>query len=52
MRLKIYELDPACFFFTVPGLAWQTASKKTKVELDLLTDVDIYLTDTYIDIYL
>ena len=51
MRPKIYELDPACFF-TVPGLAWKTASKETKLELDLLTDVDIYSTDTYIDIYL
>ena len=40
MCLKIYELDPARFF-SAPGLAWQAVSKKTKVKLDLLTDIDM-----------
>ena len=39
MRLKIYELYSARLF-PVPVLAWQTALKKTKVKLDLLTDID------------
>ena len=30
-------------FISVPGLAWQAAFKKSRVELDLLTDVDILL---------
>ena len=38
MCLRIYELDPARFLST-PELAWQAALKKTKVKLDLLTDV-------------
>ena len=42
MCLKICELDPATFLST-PGLTWQTALKKTKVKLDLLTDVDMLL---------
>ena len=40
--LKIYELYPAKFL-SVPGLAWQATLKKTKVKLDLLTDIDILL---------
>ena len=39
---KINELDPA-FFVAAPCLAWQAALKKTKVKLDLLTDVDVLL---------
>ena len=42
MCLKIYELDPAKFL-SGPGLAWQAALKKTKVKLDLLTDVNMLL---------
>ena len=38
----MYELDPA-HFFTAPELAWQAALKKTKVKLDLLTDIDMLL---------
>ena len=30
-------------FLTVPGLAWQAALKKTKVKLDLLTDINMLL---------
>ena len=40
--LKFYELDPAKFI-SAPGLAWQAALKKTKVKLDLLTDIDMLL---------
>ena len=42
MCLKIYELDPAKLL-SAPGWAWQAALKKTKVKLDLLTDIDILL---------
>ena len=42
MRIKIYELDPAKFL-SAPGLAWQSALKKTKVKFDLLTDIDMFL---------
>ena len=40
MCLQIYELDNAKFL-SAPGLAWQGASKKTKVKVDLLTDIDM-----------
>ena len=39
MFLDIYEPDLAKFLLTL-GLAWQAASKKTKVKLDLSTDID------------
>ena len=39
---NIYELDPAKFL-SAPGLAWQAASKKAEVKLELLTDIDILL---------
>ena len=42
MCLEIYELYPTCFL-TAPGLARQTVLKKTKVKLDLLTDIDMLL---------
>ena len=42
MCLKIYEIDPAKFL-SAPGLAWQVALKRTKVKLDLLTDIDTLL---------
>ena len=38
--LKINELVPAKFI-SAPGLAWQAASKKTKVKLDILNDVNV-----------
>ena len=38
----IYELDPA-HFLSAPGLAWQARLKKTKVDLELLTDIDMLL---------
>ena len=40
--IEIYELDPA-YFLSVPGLAWQACLKKTKVKLELLTDIDMLL---------
>ena len=42
MCLKTYKLD-TIKFISVRGLAWQAALKKTHVELDLLTDVDMLL---------
>ena len=42
MCLEINELEPAKFLST-PGLAWQAALKKTKVKLDLLTEIDMLL---------
>ena len=42
MCLEIYELGPAKFF-SAPGVAWQAALTKTKVKLDLLTNVDMLL---------
>ena len=42
MCLEIYEIDPARFI-SAPGLAWQAALKKTKIKLDLLTDINILL---------
>ena len=40
--LEIYELDPAKFLST-PRLAWEVALKKTKLKLDLLTDINMVL---------
>ena len=40
--IEIYELDPA-LFLSAPGLAWQACLKKTKVELELLTNIDTLL---------
>ena len=37
-----YKLDPA-WYYTAPGLAWNTCLKKTEVNLELLNDVDILL---------
>ena len=42
MYINIYELDPPKFL-TAPGLAWQAVLRKTKVKLDILTDIDILL---------
>ena len=38
--LEMHELDLA-HFISAPGLAWQAALKKTKVKLDILTDINI-----------
>ena len=42
MRTKVYELDPI-YSLTAPGLAWQACLKKTEVELQLLTYIDMLL---------
>ena len=42
MGLEIYQLDPALFLRAL-GLAWQAALRKTKIKLDLLTDINILL---------
>ena len=42
MCLNKYGLDPA-HFLSASGLAWQACLKKTKVELELLTDIDMLL---------
>ena len=39
MCRRIKELDPAKFI-SAPVLAWQAPSKKSKVKLDLATDID------------
>ena len=40
--IKNYNLDPA-HYNTAPGLAWDVALKVTKVELELLSDMDMLL---------
>ena len=40
--IEIYELDPS-HFLSAPGLAWQACLKKTEVELQLLTNIDMFL---------
>ena len=40
--LEIYGLDLS-YFYSTPGLAWQACLKKTKVELEILTDIDWYV---------
>lgn len=42
MCYSIYELDPA-HYFTAPGLSFDAMLKHTKVQLELLTDVDMLL---------
>ena len=40
--LENYDLDLA-WYYTAPGLAGDAALKKTRVELELLTDIDMLL---------
>ena len=40
--LKIYHLDPVKFL-SASGLAWKSALKKTKINLELLTNIDMLL---------
>ena len=39
--LSYYNLDP-CHYFTSPGLSWDAMLKMTKIELELMTDIDMY----------
>ena len=41
-NIEIYELEPA-HSFAAPGLAWQACLKKTKVGLELLTNIVMLL---------
>ena len=40
--IEIYELDPA-HFLSVPALAWKACLKKTRVKLELLTNIDMLM---------
>ena len=40
--IEIYELDPAQFL-SAPGLVWQACFKKSEVEIELLTNIDMLL---------
>ena len=40
--IKTYEFDPL-HFVSAPSLAWHTCLKKTDVELELLSDIDMVL---------
>ena len=40
--IRNYKLDPA-HYYTAPGLSWDACLKMTRVELELLTDVDMLL---------
>ena len=40
--LKYYGLDPA-HYISSPGLAWDACLKMTKIELELISDIDQYL---------
>lgn len=39
IALKIYKLDPA-LYVSAPSYSWDAMLKHTKVQLELLTDVD------------
>ena len=39
--LEYYRLDP-CHYFTSPGLSWDAMLKMTEVNLELITDIDMY----------
>lgn len=40
-RLQHYKLDP-CHYFTSPGLRWDDMLKMTQVQLELMTDIDMF----------
>ena len=39
--MQYYKLDP-CDYFTYPGLAWNAMLKMTGIELELMSDVDMF----------
>ena len=40
--MKTYKLDPL-HYYTAPGLSWDALLKYTKIDLELLTDMDMHL---------
>ena len=40
--VEYYGLDP-CHYFSSPGLSWNAMLKMTKIELELISDSDMYL---------
>ena len=40
--LDNYGLDP-CHYFSSPGLSWDAMLKMTRIELDLISDIDMHL---------
>ena len=40
--IKIYQLD-SVYFLSAPGLDWQACLKKTNIQLELLTDINMLL---------
>ena len=42
MCLECYGLDP-CHYFSSPGLSWDATLKITKIELELISNIDMYL---------
>ena len=39
---KNFDLDP-CHYYSAPNISWDAMLKTTKIELDLLSDIDILL---------
>ena len=39
--LQYYKLDP-CHYFTSPGLSWDAMLKMTDIQLELITDIDMF----------
>ena len=39
--MKYYKLDP-CHYFTSPGLSWDAMLKMTNIQLELMTDIDMF----------
>ena len=40
--LEYYGLDP-CHYFSSPGLSWNAMLKMTRIELELISDIGMYL---------
>lgn len=38
----LYKLEPV-HYYSLPGLSWDAALKHSGVELELITDIDMYL---------
>ena len=40
--LKFYKLEP-CYYFSSPGLSWNAMIKMTRIKLQNILDIDMYL---------